>query len=181
MNTTRIPIKVLAVAMTLCSTLLSAAPGGQPGREDERNQQRPAQVQQHKTKNAQTSPQHGADKRQHGKQAQPVAQQHSDKPNSATRSAPQSKRSHPPADLRQVENTLRGYRHEIGRGANVPEHVKITKGAPLPKGYGKRLPKTTAARLPNYEGYEWRRIGSDMVLVAVTTGLVYAIFSGVLN
>ncbi|WP_390888748.1 RcnB family protein [Leclercia adecarboxylata] len=35
--------------------------------------------------------------------------------------------------------------------------------------------------LPQYQGYEWRRVGSDIVLVAVTTGIVYTILQGVLN
>ncbi|MCK1787820.1 RcnB family protein, partial [Pseudomonas sp. TNT11] len=37
------------------------------------------------------------------------------------------------------------------------------------------------ARLPYYEGYEWRRSGPDVVLIAVGTGIVYEILEGVLN
>ena len=35
--------------------------------------------------------------------------------------------------------------------------------------------------LPYYEGYEWRRSGPDVVLIAVGTGIVYEILEGVLN
>ena len=48
-----------------------------------------------------------------------------------------------------------------------------------------RLPKsagpTSPARLPVYPGYEWRRSGPDVVLIAVGTGIVYEILDGVLN
>ncbi|WP_163018477.1 RcnB family protein, partial [Pseudomonas viridiflava] len=33
----------------------------------------------------------------------------------------------------------------------------------------------------HYEGYEWRRLGTDVVLIAIGTGIGYAILDGVLN
>jgi Ni/Co efflux regulator RcnB len=33
--------------------------------------------------------------------------------------------------------------------------------------------------LPDCPGYEWRRLGTDMVLVTMGTGIVYAILQGV--
>ena len=36
-------------------------------------------------------------------------------------------------------------------------------------------------RLPRYEGYEWRRMGTDVVLIAIGTGIVYEVLQGVLN
>ena len=36
------------------------------------------------------------------------------------------------------------------------------------------------AHLPYYPGYEWRRTGADIVLIAVSSGIVYEILDGVL-
>jgi hypothetical protein len=57
----------------------------------------------------------------------------------------------------------------------------IAKGKPLPHGYGKPLPPGIARQLPRYEGYEWRRLGTDMVLIAITTGIVYEVLHNVLD
>jgi Ni/Co efflux regulator RcnB len=57
----------------------------------------------------------------------------------------------------------------------------VVKGRPLPPGYGKRLDARSLQHLPRYDGYEWRRLGSDVVLIAVGSGIVYAILDGVLN
>jgi Ni/Co efflux regulator RcnB len=35
-------------------------------------------------------------------------------------------------------------------------------------------------RLPYYPGYEWRRAGGDVVLIAAATGIVYEVLQGVL-
>lgn len=67
------------------------------------------------------------------------------------------------------------------QGGNVPASVHIQAGKPLPAGYGKRLDSAQLKGVPTYAGYEWRRVGSDMVLVAITTGIVHTILSGVLN
>jgi Ni/Co efflux regulator RcnB len=51
----------------------------------------------------------------------------------------------------------------------------------LPHGYyGERLDNRALGRLPHYPGYEWRRAGGDIVLIAVGTGIVYEILEGVL-
>lgn len=72
-------------------------------------------------------------------------------------------------------------RHSIGRGAPVANRVRIVKGERLPSGWGKRLTREQLRPLPNYPGYEWRRLGSDMILVEVQTFIVYEILSGVLD
>jgi len=43
------------------------------------------------------------------------------------------------------------------------------------------LPPGIVRQLPDYPGYEWRQLGTDVVLIAVGTGLVYAILQGVLD
>jgi len=80
-----------------------------------------------------------------------------------------------------IGNSMRALRGQIGRGGDLPPGLRLERGHPLPPGYGRPLPPGIARQLPDYPGYEWRRLGTDMVLVAVGTGLVYAILQGVLD
>ncbi|MFA5547389.1 MAG: anti-virulence regulator CigR family protein [Porticoccaceae bacterium] len=49
----------------------------------------------------------------------------------------------------------------------------LARGKPLPPGIAKRgLPGPLLAELPHYDGYEWRRAGTDLVLVAVASALI---------
>jgi Ni/Co efflux regulator RcnB len=91
------------------------------------------------------------------------------------------RRGGPPSDFNQARQQISQHRDEIGRGPALPPNIHIAKGRPLPSGYGKRLPEPVLMQLPRYQGYEWRRVGSDMVLVALTTGIVYEILQGVLD
>jgi len=87
----------------------------------------------------------------------------------------------PPSDFGDVRRTIQEHREVIGRGQPLPPNVHIEKGRPLPHGYGRRLDARSQAYLPRYDGYEWRRLGPDVVLVAIGTGIVYEILDGVLN
>ncbi|KPB13420.1 anti-virulence regulator CigR family protein [Pseudomonas amygdali] len=87
----------------------------------------------------------------------------------------------PPQDFGPVRETFQQHRDVIGRGQPLPPGVHIAKGRPLPPGYGKRLDSRSLQHLPHYDGYEWRRLGTDVVLIAVGSGIVYAILDGVLN
>ncbi|MCF9017768.1 MULTISPECIES: anti-virulence regulator CigR family protein [Pseudomonas syringae group] len=95
--------------------------------------------------------------------------------------AHQDNRRGPPQDFGPVRETFQQHRDVIGRGEPLPPGIHIAKGRPLPPGYGKRLDRRSLQYLPHYEGYEWRRLGTDVVLIAVGTGIVYAILDGVLN
>ncbi|MEE4220619.1 anti-virulence regulator CigR family protein [Pseudomonas viridiflava] len=95
--------------------------------------------------------------------------------------AHQDNRRGPPQDFGPVRETFQQHRDVIGRGQPLPPGIHIAKGRPLPPGYGKRLDRRSLQYLPHYEGYEWRRLGTDVVLIAVGTGIVYAILDGVLN
>jgi Ni/Co efflux regulator RcnB len=33
-------------------------------------------------------------------------------------------------------------------------------------------------RLPRYDGYEWQQVGTDLILVAIATGLIYEVLNG---
>ena len=87
----------------------------------------------------------------------------------------------PPQDFGPVRQIIRDDREHFSRGAPPPRDIRIVRGQPLPHGYyGERLDGRALARLPVYHGYEWRRAGSDIVLIAIGTGLVYEVLDGVL-
>jgi hypothetical protein len=175
MRTANRPLLCLSLAVSLCSTLALAAPpeqmgpGGQGG---------PGQQQGH------GNPQQGQNRPQNGgQQAQPNPQQHQPQQQANRQSNGQgpSRGGQPPADFGAVRQEVYNQRQAIGRGPDVPSHVQIVKGRPMPAGYGRRLPSPVLANLPHYDGYEWRRVGADMVLVALTSGIVYEILANVLN
>ncbi|QKF50522.1 anti-virulence regulator CigR family protein [Pseudomonas graminis] len=87
----------------------------------------------------------------------------------------------PPADFGDVRRTISEHSEVIGRGQPLPPGVHIVKGHPLPRGYGRRLDPRSLQYLPQYDGYEWRRLGPDVVLIAIGSGIVYEILDGVLN
>lgn len=90
-------------------------------------------------------------------------------------------RNGPPQDFGPVRQTFHDNRQFIGRGQPLPPNVHIERGRPMPRGYGRPLDSRALAHLPRYDGYEWRRTGNDVVLVAVGTGLVYEILDNVLQ
>lgn len=87
----------------------------------------------------------------------------------------------PPDNFDDVRHTFQQHRDVIGRGQPLPPNIHIVRGHPLPNGYGRRLDQRSLQYLPRYDGYEWRRTGTDVVLIAVGTGIVYEILEGVLN
>jgi Ni/Co efflux regulator RcnB len=87
----------------------------------------------------------------------------------------------PPQDFGPVRQTIQNNRDSFARGNPPPPNVRIERGRPLPQGYGHRLDARALQHLPRYDGYEWRRVGTDVVLIAIGTGLVYEILDNVLN
>jgi Ni/Co efflux regulator RcnB len=54
----------------------------------------------------------------------------------------------------------------------------LARGKPLPPGIAKRsLPPDLLARLPRYDGYNYYMVGSDVVLVAIATGIILDILT----
>ena len=95
---------------------------------------------------------------------------------------PQDNRRGPPRDFGPVRQIIHDNHGQFSRGAPPPPNVRLVRGQPLPRGYyGERLDSRALSRLPAYQGYEWRRSGPDVVLIAVGTGIVYEILDGVLN
>ncbi|MDH2246220.1 anti-virulence regulator CigR family protein [Stutzerimonas chloritidismutans] len=154
-------IASLTIALLFISSLLSAAPQGH----DEMRQGR----------NAQSGGKAPSNQSQSQKQGQSKTGQ------TPQKSPAKSHAQQPPKDFSSVHQAFHERREQIGRGGPLPAEIRIQQGKPLPKGYGKRLDAKVLKGLPQYQGYEWRRVGSDIVLVAVTTGIVYTILQGVLN
>jgi len=56
----------------------------------------------------------------------------------------------------------------------------LARGKPLPPGIAKKtVPASMLGQLPSYPGYEWRVVGDDLVLIALSTAIVTAIINGV--
>ena len=59
---------------------------------------------------------------------------------------------------------------------------KVARGKPLPPGIAKKsLPASMINDLPYYPGYEWRAVGNDLVLIALSTAVVTAVINGVFD
>ncbi|MGE5146490.1 MAG: anti-virulence regulator CigR family protein, partial [Candidatus Eiseniibacteriota bacterium] len=57
----------------------------------------------------------------------------------------------------------------------------LARGKPLPPGIAKRyLPGNLLAQLPPRPGYEWRIVGTDVLLVVAATQLIVGILNGAL-
>lgn len=58
----------------------------------------------------------------------------------------------------------------------------LARGKPLPPGIAKKaVPASMLNELPYYPGYEWRVVGQDLVLIALSTAIVTSIINGVFN
>jgi Ni/Co efflux regulator RcnB len=92
-----------------------------------------------------------------------------------------NRRGGPPQDFGPVRQVIRDNHNDFRRGAPPPPGIRLVRGQPLPRNYyGERLDSRALAHLPYYEGYEWRRSGPDIVLIAIGTGIVYQILDGAL-
>ncbi|WP_347900980.1 anti-virulence regulator CigR family protein [Pseudomonas purpurea] len=73
-----------------------------------------------------------------------------------------------------------GYRDYWSPGPALPPGIQknLARGKPLPPGIAKKLDSRLVGRLPHYDGYEWQQVGTDLILVALATGLVYEVLNG---
>lgn len=56
----------------------------------------------------------------------------------------------------------------------------LVRGKPLPPGIAKKaVPASLLGLLPSYPGYEWRIVGDDLVLVALSTAIIASVINGV--
>jgi Ni/Co efflux regulator RcnB len=153
----------LGVLMIGASGLLQAAPPDQRGPDDNRQGQQQGQG----------GPGDKGNDKGNGRSDNKKSQQQAHQDNRGG--------NRPPQNFDDVRHTIQEHRDVIGRGQPLPPNIHVVKGRPLPPGYGKRLDERSLQHLPRYDGYEWRRLGTDVVLIAVGSGIVYAILDGVLN
>ncbi|MCM5681772.1 RcnB family protein [Schlegelella sp. S2-27] len=62
-----------------------------------------------------------------------------------------------------------------GSYQSLPPGIRknLARGKPLPPGIAKKMaPPALVARLPVHPGYEWRVVGTDLVLVAIATLII---------
>ncbi|HFZ8994803.1 TPA: anti-virulence regulator CigR family protein [Citrobacter freundii] len=58
----------------------------------------------------------------------------------------------------------------------------LARGKPLPPGIAKKtVPSSMLGQLPYYPGYEWKIVGDNLVLIALSTAVVTAIINGVFD
>lgn len=71
--------------------------------------------------------------------------------------------------------------HYTGYRALPPGIRKnLARGKPLPPGIAKKVVKAPMLeRLPTYPGYEWRRVGTDLVLIEVATQIVADVLANI--
>jgi Ni/Co efflux regulator RcnB len=94
---------------------------------------------------------------------------------------PQRQDGRPPRDFGPIRQSIRENHDHFRRGAAPPRGIHLERGRPLPRGYyGERLDNRALSHLPYYRGYEWRRMGNDVFLLEVGSGIVYEILHGVL-
>lgn len=89
----------------------------------------------------------------------------------------------PTVDIGKVRVILGENRQLIGPASALPPGIakNLARGKPLPPGIAKNFDSRLISRLPYYEGYEWKQIGRDVVLVAIATAIVHEILRNVLD
>ncbi|WP_366064984.1 anti-virulence regulator CigR family protein [Halomonas sp. Mc5H-6] len=78
----------------------------------------------------------------------------------------------PRIEERLIQRLLREY--GAPRAEALPPGIErnLARGKPLPPGIAKRFDGPIANELPRYPGYEWQRVGADVVLIDAATRVV---------
>mgnify|MGYP003640976088 FL=1 len=119
---------------------------------------------------------HGARDKGHGHHKQ--AQQHESHRSENTRG---ERVDLPRINERELRQLLR--QHDAPRAEPLPPGIQrnLERGKPLPPGIAKRFDGRLASQLPNYPGYEWERVGADVVLIEAATRIVVDVLVDVLR
>lgn len=89
----------------------------------------------------------------------------------------------PSLDLGGIRIVLQDNRDYWSPGAALPPGIRknLARGKPLPPGIARKLDSRLVQRLPSYPGYDWVQAGTDLLLVAVATGLIQDVLHDVLD
>lgn len=90
--------------------------------------------------------------------------------------------SGPEIDIGDVRVILDDSRDYWNPGATLPPGIRknLARGKPLPPGIARKLDSRLPGRLPHYDGYEWQRAGTDLLLV-IATGVIQEVQHDVLD
>ncbi|MDR5874928.1 anti-virulence regulator CigR family protein [Halomonas sp. CUBES01] len=114
------------------------------------------------------APAHGARDKQHQEPSQ--ERQHRAYDDRDTRNYRDGDR--PRIDERALNRLLREYGAPSAEPLPPGIERNLARGKPLPPGIAKRFDGRLADELPRYPGYEWQRVGSDVVLIDAATRVV---------
>jgi len=87
-------------------------------------------------------------------------------------------------DSDRIRVTIGDNRSYWSPGKALPPGIRknLQRGKPLPPGIAKQhLDSRLVSRLPYYEGHEWVQVGTDLVQVSISTGLVNEVLNDIFN
>lgn len=87
-------------------------------------------------------------------------------------------------DIERIRVTIGDSRSYWTPGPALPPGVRqnLQRGKPLPPGIAKQqLDSRLVSRLPYHEGHQWVRVGTDLVQVSISTGLVNRVLNDMFN
>ncbi|MGO2264047.1 anti-virulence regulator CigR family protein [Halomonas sp.] len=87
----------------------------------------------------------------------------------------------PRVNERELLRLLRQYNAPAAESLPPGIQRQIQRGKPLPPGIAKRFDGPLADHLPRYPGYEWERVGADVVLIEAATRVVVDILVNALR
>lgn len=110
------------------------------------------------------------------------ARQHHDQRSHEHSSRHEESRRHHQRDYRSVDLPRINERellrllsqYDAPRAEPLPPGIqrRLERGKPLPPGIAQRFDGPIANQLPRYPGYEWERVGADVVLIEAATRVV---------
>lgn len=180
MKPLRLAISLLA-AMALFTTTVLAAPGPYaPGKAHEHRQSFKHHHKQHNHRGIHNHRSIPHQQRRHAPERSQWHWQQQRKHHQSPHRQQHHQHRYPP-HRDQLRREAHRHSHHLRRGPALPKHMHLVVGRPLPHGWSHRIPSSHAKHLPHYAGYEWHSAGRDLVLVAVTSGVVYSILDNILN
>lgn len=86
-------------------------------------------------------------------------------------------------DEQMVRSVLRSQHQYLQPAEPLPPGIRrnLARGKPLPPGIARQFDARLNNQLPMIDGYEWRQVGTDAVLVAVTTGVIEAVIDSIFD
>ncbi|MCY1282928.1 hypothetical protein D9M68_164060 [compost metagenome] len=110
------------------------------------------------------------------------AQQHGN-PGKGSQGGSNAYRGGPQVDVGGIRVILDGHRDYWAPASPLPPGIQknLARGKPLPPGIAKKLDGRLLGQLPHYDGYDWVQAGTDLILVAAATGLIYEVLHDVLD